>query len=140
MDSLADKIISQQDMETPLGFIPEGYYVDDMGYLVETDIRKDKARYAEYLLTRIINKHPNIFWCDGILFHDWTIFRFSKKSIIEMIDLPTVSINDAQAVWIYNRLKEYAPALNDRYIEVCRGKVWDKRQCKLIDKGELIEC
>ena len=56
MSDLADLIVEanedEQRRKNPGDTAPEGYYTDDLGYWVEQDIKKDKARFAQYVTFR----------------------------------------------------------------------------------------
>lgn len=110
---------------------PSGYYVDDLGFYVEEDIKKNKSRYAEYLLFRIKYLHPDIFSHYGKVYCDFVEVRPRTWDILALADSPLESITLAQAVWLYNRIRETALPLSDRYIMVSRDYLFDMEKCAL---------
>ena len=119
MSSLADAIIQQNERrgDSPAGNTPDGYYRDDMGYLVEENLMDDKERYAEYVLLRILRLHHNIY----------------------MAESAKVVLNSGQTAWIFNRLKELAPEIDETKILVAEGVYWDMDKAELVDLDESIK-
>lgn len=112
---------------------PEGYYTDDLGLWVEQDIRRKKVKFAEYVLFRCqrLGK-KTLMKTDHALYHERRMVSPVPRQIAYIADLPE-SIPTATAVWVYKRLFEWAPKLNEKKIIVCPGLMWD------YEKGELIE-
>ena len=133
---LADKIIEANEHELMRkqsgGQAPEGYYTDDLGYWVERDIRKDKTRFAEYIAfrCRILNSH--LYWdpVELVLFNRHTVVEPTSTSILGLANIPEM-ITPAQAIWVYNKLKETAPRLDRNRLLVAPGLAWN------IEKAEL---
>lgn len=126
---LAELIIAKGDNEDK--DCPDGYYVDDMGYWVETDIRKDKARYAEYILFRCLKKHAFYLIWNGALYTEHKEVYPTSQCINQLADIPH-AITYAQANWVYNRLRECAPTIDETKIYLGRGLVWD------FSRGEVV--
>lgn len=133
--SLADRLIEVQEREhsrAPDDTAPQGYYTDDMGYWVEQDLHSDRARFAEYVLLRCLRRHVHptaptttgLYRYKGDLFINHTQLQPTANSIIMAADMPT-SVSSAQAIWIYNRLQELAPELDDTKIQVDKEQYWD---------------
>ena len=133
---LADKIIRANEEEVIRkqrgDKAPEGYYTDDLGYWVEQDIRKDRARFARYMAfrCRVLNKH--IYWdpVELVLFNRHEVIEPTATSILHLAKTPDM-ITPAQAIWVYNKLKETAPRLDRSRLVVAPGLAWN------IEKSEL---
>lgn len=137
--SIADQIIDRQGSSpSSLSSVPDGYYLDDLGYYVEKNLHESKERMAEYALFRILKKHKNIYNRNGMLFCGHTVLTGDSRTLLQLIDSPNVSINQAQAAWIYNRIKEVAPEFSDRYIKVADGLVWDMEESELVNMDNII--
>lgn len=130
MIDIASHIIEQN--ESRPGDAPEGYYLDDLGYYVENGIRESKVRMAEYVLFRILKLHRNLYLSDGELFCGHTPVTCDQATILMLADSPNISVNGAQAAWIYNRLKDISPEVDSSRIKVSPNLVWD------FEKGDLI--
>ena len=139
---LADMVIQANDDERVVQELidkrsgdraPEGYYTDDLGFWVEQDIRRRGVKFAEYILFRCQYLCKNtLMKVDDTLYNERRIVSPVPRQIAYMADLPE-NIPTATAVWVYKRLLEWAPKLNEKKIIVCPGLVWD------YEKGELIE-
>lgn len=140
MSSLADAIIQQNERkgDSPAGNIPEGYYRDDMGFLVEENLMEDKERYAEYVLLRILRLHHNIYMRYGRLYCGHHLLECSTQDALELADSPRVKLNPGQVAWIFNRLKELAPEIDESKILVAEGVYWDMDKAELVDLDESI--
>ena len=132
MSSIADAVIQQQNRR-PTSDTPDGYYRDDMGYLVETNLDQNKARYAEYLLFRILRKHNNIYMRYGRLYCGHRLLEGTIQEVLELADSPTAHARAGQAAWIFNRLRELAPEIDETKIIIGPGIYWD------MDKAEICE-
>lgn len=130
-NNLADHIIERANANP--GNSPNGYYLDDLGYYVESNIKENKARMAEYVLFRILKLHRNIYISDGELYCGHTPITGDQSNILMLADSPMVSVNGAQAAWVYNRLKDISPEIDPNRIRVSPNLVWD------FEKGDLIE-
>lgn len=137
MSSLADAVIRQQNRQASPGGVPDGYYLDDLGYWVENDIRSNKQRYAEYLLFRIVKLHPNIYMRYGQLYCGHRHLTGSIDEMLKLVDLPWVSIRAGQAAWIFNRLKEMAPEIDESKIIISSDAYWDFDKAEILDLSEL---
>lgn len=144
--SLADKVIMQQHRQSNGGSgvgnnTPDGYHIDDLGYWVEDDLVEDKARYAKYLLFRIRKLHPNIYTRYGILYCGHTMLTGTRGEILKLVDLPNAVVSAAQAAWIYNRLMETSPEIDESKIILGPGMYWDFKKaeiCSLYDLPSII--
>ena len=137
MVSLADKIIAANEDEiTRKGRgdqAPEGYYTDDLGYWVEQDIKRDHARFAQYVAFRCRVLNPHIYWdpVELVLFNKHTVIEPTTTSILLLAKCPNM-ITPAQAIWVYNKLKETAPRLDRNRVLVAPGLAWDFEKAELV--------
>lgn len=129
MESLADKIIQQNEKDSS---DTSEYYLDDLGYLVEKNIKSDKTRLAEYALFRIRKLHPNIYTLHGRLFCGHEPIICNREELYRLIDYPDLRIDSAQTAWVYNRLKEIAQPANLNLIRVAPNMAWDCEKAELI--------
>lgn len=137
MIDLAEQIIAKTQNSSPDYGIPQGYRLDDMGYLVDKDIQDNKEMAAKYALYRILRLHPRIFKKGGLLFNDFKVVSNSTSSIAKLFDCPFIHLNVPQSAWVYNRLYELAPEMSDRYIQVSKTMAWDTQKLRLIRSGEV---
>lgn len=140
MDSLADKIIEANEREVIERHggdaAPEGYYTDDLGMWVEQDIRKSPSRFAEYIFVRCRIRNRHLYYDPETLtlFNRHKVITSTRRDIIELANLPSM-ITPAQAIWVYNKLKETVPRLDRNRIVVAPGLAWNIERAEL----ELLE-
>ena len=137
MSSLADAVIRQQSRQATPGSVPDGYYLDDLGYWVENDIKSDKDRYARYLLLRITKLHPNIYRLYGQVYCGHTVLTGSIDEILKLVDLPSAIVRAGQAAWIFNRIKELAPEIDESKIIIGPDIYWDFDKADILDLSDL---
>ena len=137
MDNLADKIIhanEQEVVEKRSGDqAPDGYYTDDLGYWVEQDIRKHKERFARYVFVRCrkLNQHLYYDTADMKLYNRHEEVEPKVADIVKLANLADM-ITPAQAIWVYNRLKDAVPRLDRSKLVVAPGLIWDFETAELI--------
>lgn len=136
MMDLAERVIKANEEEivekSPDDPAPIDLYTDDLGYWVEQDIRRHKAKFARYVLfrCRILNDDLNIR--NGVMLHKGHVLvTDSPADIASLADLPE-NISKATAAWVYKRLLAESPYLDRRKIEIVPGWIWD------IDKQEIV--
>lgn len=140
MDNLADKIIQaneQEVIEKRSGDqAPEGYYTDDMGMWVELDIRKHKERFARYVFVRCrkLNQHLYYDTANMKLFNRHEEVEPKVADIVNLARLADM-ITPAQAIWVYNKLKETVPRLDKDIIVIGLGLGWNMVTSELVDLG-----
>lgn len=133
---LADKIIQaneQEIVEKQAGdSAPDGYYTDDMGYWVEQDIRKDRAKFAKYVFLRCrrLNKHLYYDTDEMEVYNSHHKVEPTVKEILMLAKMPDM-ITPAQAIWVYNKLKETVPRLDKTRIVVAPGLAWNMETSEL---------
>lgn len=135
--NIADKIIEANDdivRKNGDDNAPDGYYTDDLGMWVELDIRQDKARFARYIFVRCrkLNEHLYYDPIELVLFNRHTEVMPTVNSILLLAKTPDM-ISVAQAIWVYNKLKETVPRLDRRKIKIAPGLAWD------FDESEIIK-
>lgn len=134
--NLADMIIEANESEVVRKVAgdraPNGYYTDDMGYWVEQDIRKDKARFAEYVFMRCRRLNPHLYLDpeDLTVYNRHTEVLPEVNSILHLANIPEM-ITTAQAIWVYNKLKETVPRLDKNRIVVAPGLAWNIKESRL---------
>lgn len=92
----------------------------------------------------ILAKHPSIYKIRGTLYcgHD-RMEQGDREQLYALIDDPNASLTRAQAAWVFNRLYEYAPDIDDRFMVVSHDYAWDRETASLValdDLGEFITC
>ena len=134
--NLADRIIEANENEVVRKIAgdqaPDGYYTDDMGEWVEQDIRKDKARFAEYVFMRCRRLNPHLYLDpeDLTVYNRHTEVLPEVNSILHLANIPEM-ITTAQAIWVYNKLKETVPRLDKNRIVVAPGLAWNIKESRL---------
>lgn len=134
MSNLADQVIEANEQEyiekTAGDQAPEGYYTDDLGLWVEQDIRKNKQRFAQYVLVRCKKLNPHLHTRDNaFLFNSHTIVNKHPNDIAELAGLAE-TLTTPLAALVYNRLIEIVPKLDKTRIEVTPGLVWNMDTCE----------
>lgn len=136
MDNLADKIIQANEIiEKQEGDqAPEGYYTDDLGYWVEQDIRKDPTKFARYVFVRCRRRNKHLYYDteDMKLYNRHDVVEPVPKDILMLANLADM-ITTAQAIWVYNKLKDTVPRLDRDMIVIAPGLAWN------IETSELEE-
>lgn len=136
MDNIADKIIQANEIiEKRSGDeAPDGFYTDDMGYWVEQDIRKHSTRFAEYVFMRCRRRNEHLYYDadEMVVYNRHQVIEPAPKDILMLANLADM-ISTAQAIWVYNKLKETIPRLDKSRILIAPGLAWN------IQKSELEE-
>ena len=139
MDDLANKIIEANEIiEKREGDkAPEGYYTDDMGMWVEQDIRKTPTKFARYVFVRCRKNNKHLYY-DTIemkLYNRHEEVRPTPKDIVHLANLAD-SITLAQAVWVYDKLKETVPRLDRNRLVIAEGLAWNFETSELEELGD----
>lgn len=134
--NLADKVIQANEEEivekSSGDNAPDGYYTDDLGAWVEQAIRRDKQRFAEYILFRCKYLNPHLHVTElGMLANGHNIVEDGPTDVAALADLPEV-ISGPIAKWVYKRLLNDVPKLNRSKIEITPGYLWDLDSCEII--------
>lgn len=133
---LADKIIQANDgelMQKERGdAAPDGYYTDDLGLWVEVDIRKNKHRFARYIALRCRLLNPHLYYdpVEMVLYNRHVLIEPTTISILSLARTPDM-INPAQAIWVYDKLKESAPRLTRDFLLVGPDLAWNYAEGRL---------
>lgn len=81
----------------------------------------------------ILQKHPSIYRIKNDLY--WKHERLrpaNRDQIFLLADNHYLKLSPAQCAWVYNRLLERAPNLEDDFIVVSRDYAWSKKTGQLI--------
>lgn len=136
MDDLADKIIEANEREIIAksrdDSAPDGYYTDDLGMWVEQDIRKHNTRFADYVFVRCRKRNPHLYYDTETLtlFNRHQEITPTPRDILELANLADM-ITTAQAIWVFNKLKETVPRLDRNRIVVAPGLAWNMEKSEL---------
>lgn len=134
MDNIADKIIQANDVvEKRSGDnAPDGCYTDDMGYWVEQDIRRQNSRFAEYVFVRCRRRNEHLYYDTDEMkvYNRHQIIEPTPRDILMLANLADM-ITTAQAIWVYNKLKETVPRLDKTRILVAPGLAWNFKTSEL---------
>lgn len=138
MSNLADRIIEANEQEVIKkqrgDSAPDGYYTDDLGYWVEQDIRKNKARFALYIFLRCRRLNPHLYLRDDhLLYNSHTLITKTPNDIAELANIPE-TIATPTAIWVYNKLVETVPRLDKSMVEVAPGLLWDFEEQTLVER------
>lgn len=88
----------------------------------------------------ILRKHPSIYKHRGTLYHEHKRIRpASQEDIFLLADSHSLKLNKAQCAWVYNRLLERAPDLEDDFIMVSWDYVWNKKIGQLMPTKDFNE-
>lgn len=123
---LAERVIQANEDEVikTLEPSPDDYYEDDMGYLVEKDIRRDRERFARYVYMRCRRLNPKLYTNKGVLYNSHAIIRSTSLEIAKLANMAE-PILSTQAAWVYRRLEDTVPHLDESKIEISPGVLWD---------------
>ena len=81
----------------------------------------------------IFQKHPSIYRIKNDLYWQHERVRpASRDQILLLADNHYLKLTPAQCAWVYNRLLERAPNLEDDFIVVSRDYAWSKKTGQLI--------
>ena len=136
---LADKIIQANEViEKKDGdSAPEGYYTDDLGQWVEQDIRKSPTKFARYVFVRCrkLNRHLYYDTIEMKLYNRHDTIEPTAKDILHLANLADM-ITTAQAVWVYDKLKETVPRLDRNRLVIADGLAWNFETSELEELGD----
>lgn len=108
---------------------------------METGGHVDREFSIESAADIIFSKHPAIYKLGGQLYHEHSCIRCGDKvKLYELIDMHNARLTQAQAIWLYNRLFEMAPKLDERYLLLTTDYLWDKKTASIVpvDRGGFI--
>lgn len=129
-DEIAREIIKKKISDPA----PEGYYTDDLGLWVEQNIRRRDVLYAEYILFRCLYLNKTLHTRkDGFLYIGHRPVSRTSSSIADLADLPG-HLPTNVVLWVYKRLCQRAPRLNESIIEIKPGLLWDSENSEFIEK------
>lgn len=140
--NLADRVIqaneqevaetTEEATEAEEDKVQKEFYVDDLGFWVEQDIRAHKDQFARYVLFRCLylNPHLNIR-SDMRLYNSHKVVKPNSVDIAMLADLPE-NIPVFIAAWVHKKLLQSAPMLDKSKIEVVPGLLWDMEKAELV--------
>ena len=110
MQNLAEKLIANKDKRPKVGQID----IEDVPDM-------------------IFQKHPSIYRIRNDLYWQHERVRpANRDQIFLLADNHYLRLTPAQCAWVYNRLLERAPNLEDDFIVVSRDYAWSKKTSQLI--------
>lgn len=141
---LADRIINNSKLlENEFA----EYGIDELGLPVPYPLN------TSYIVARIIGSEKNLFKVQRRLYLDKRLIPMNSTYVKMLCGEPRIVLwknEDMQKKWkstssfinnnfsiIWDKLMEYVPEYDRRYIEVVKGLVWDKEKSDFIVKGEL---
>lgn len=80
---------------------------------------------------RFFALHPSTCRVGDYIMCDHEVVSDDVRQLIRLLDHPRAKLTYSEAAWLFTRIKERAPALNDRYIVVSNGLVWDRETSSL---------
>ena len=141
--SLADQVIAANEeeefrrehgLDTPDK--KQEYYTDDLGFLVEKDIKRNPERYTEYLEFRCRYLNPYLYQEEGNLFNYHTLVEPKVPDISLLAKTPS-GITVGMARIIHHNLLQDARYLDRTKLYLFDGYIWDLKQAKIIREEEL---
>lgn len=100
---------------------------------METGQHVDAEFSIESATDIVFSKHPAIYKLGGQLYHEHSVIRCGDKAkLYELIDMHDAKLTQAQAIWLYNRLFEKAPELDERYLLITTDYLWDKKTASVV--------
>lgn len=60
------------------------------------------------------------------------VVRDDPKQLMRLLDHPRARLSYSEAAWLFARIRERAPKLNDRYIMVSNDYIWDREEASLL--------
>lgn len=141
--SLADQVIAANEeeefrkehgLDTPDK--KQEYYTDDLGFLVEKDIKRNPERYTEYLEFRCRFLNPYLYQEEGNLFNYHTLVEPKVPDISLLAKTPS-GITVGMARIIHHNLLQDARYLDRTKLYLFDGYIWDLKEAKIIREEEL---
>jgi hypothetical protein len=108
---------------------------------METGKHVDREFSIESAADIIFSKHPAIYKLGGQLYHEHSVIRCGDKTkLYGLIDMHDAKLTQAQAIWLYNRLYEMAPELDERYLLITTDYLWDKKTASVVpvDRADFV--
>lgn len=81
---------------------------------------------------RFFSLHPSTCRIGEYIMCDHEVVRNDAKQLMRLLDHPKASLSYPEASWLFSRIVERAPELNDRYIVVSGEYVWDRETSSLL--------
>lgn len=81
---------------------------------------------------RFFDLHPSTCKKDGYILCDNQVISADPKLLMRLLDHPRAKLDSASAYWLFERIKERAPVLDDRFIVVSEHYMWDRWTSQLL--------
>ena len=81
---------------------------------------------------RFFRLHPSTCWVGDHIVCDHEVVAGDTRQLVRLLDHPQARLDYAATAWLFERIKERAPRLNERYIMVSEDFIWDRQGSKLI--------
>lgn len=75
--------------------------------------------------------HPSTCRVGEYVMCDHEVLKNDAKQLMRLLDHPRAHLSYPEASWLFSRIVERAPELNDRYIVVSEEYVWDRETSSL---------
>lgn len=86
----------------------------------------------------VFENHPSIYRVGDKLFCGNDYIRYNDKDkLYALLDRHDANLTKSQAIWLYNRLFEMAPTVDDRYIQISCDYIWDRHTGTMISTEEF---
>lgn len=112
------------------------YFIDDLGFKVEKDIRKYPQRFGEYIAFRCTVLNPQLYKDGDDLYNQGRRILPTVSDICQLADMPT-GVKPPIASWVYNRLMDRVPILDRNRIYLGSGLVWNRERAMIEDLSTL---
>lgn len=76
--------------------------------------------------------HPSTCRIGEHIVCDHEVVKDDARQLMRLLDHPRARLSYSEAAWLFARIRERAPALNDRYIVVSEQFVWDRETASLL--------
>lgn len=83
---------------------------------------------------RFFEVHPSTYKRDEYIICDNEVLTPDTKLLTRLLDHPLARLNYAKTCWLFERIKEMAPPLNDRFIVVSEQYMWDRVEARLLPR------
>ena len=98
---------------------------------IEDGLVQSKLTVEDYP-ARIFRLHPSIFQKDGRVFCGRIHITPNRKLLLSLLDMPDASLSASACEWLFNRIKELAPQIDERYIVISDEYVWDRKTAQMV--------
>lgn len=86
---------------------------------------------------RFFELHPGTYKKNGMIVCENELLMLNVKQLTRLLDHPKAKLDYAEASWLYERIKERTPELNENCIVVSPEYVWVKNKSELIPVSSI---